>query len=53
MTLLAAIWLMLAPAPSRVPVACIKDNHGHAIIIRAPNAATCDRLRGITLETVE
>lgn len=53
MTALAMLFAMPFPPPSTVPCACIKDNHGHAIIIRAPNAATCDRLRGITLETVE
>ena len=52
MTLVAAIWLMLAPAPSRVPVACIKDRHGQTVVFRAANAATCARLRGIALETV-
>ena len=52
MTLLAAIWLMLAPAPSRVSVACVKDAHGRTVIFRAADAATCARLRGIALETV-
>lgn len=52
MTLLAAILLMLASAPSKAPVACIVDHGARTVIFRAADASACVRRGGIALETV-